>query len=135
MSVVLAAALTFLPSTDVPQCAPGLIHSPPLCLTAEQFEAMWNPPTPPPISLEGQVRVIAYYFWPDWAAERMIRIAKCESNFEPWAVNSRSGAAGIWQVMPFWKKLWPGNHLDAWTNGAVAYQIWLSQGFGAWVCK
>lgn len=116
MAVVLAAALTL----SVP-CAAyqhDMIEAPPVVLTAED-----------------QVRVIAEYFWPDWAVERMARIAKCESNFLPTAVNPSSGAAGIWQIMPGWKKTWPGNYLDAWTNGAVAYQIWLVQGFGAWVCK
>lgn len=122
------------------------IHYSVLCLTEAEFVALTTPP-PPPVAPTPQnvspvevVRVIAYYFWPDWAAERMVRIAKCESNYLPSAVNPSSGAAGIWQIMPGWKKYWPGDYLNPWTNGAVAYQIWLEADrwgdpFSPWVCK
>lgn len=117
------------------------IHYMPYCLTEAEWLELSAPRGPEivpeavsvaPVDL---VRTIAYHFWPDWAAERMIRIAQCESGYLPTAQHPRSGAAGIWQIMPFWQRAWPGDYFDPWTNGAVAYQIWLVQGFGAWVCR
>lgn len=117
------------------------IHYMPFCLSEAEFVALAATPTkeivPEPSygPQEALVRTIAYYFWPDWAAERMVRIAACESRFIPTAVNGRSGAAGIWQIHPLWQRPWPGDYFDPWTNGAVAYQVWLVQGFSAWVCR
>jgi len=94
---------------------------------------------PPPPNIYGpgveQWRSMVAHFWPAEHVDRMLRIAECESHGVPTAVNPSSGAAGIFQVMPFWQKTWPGDYTDPWTNAAVAYQIWLSQGYGAWVCK
>lgn len=134
MSLILTLALWF--QTE-PQCQPGYIHYPPLCLTEQEYLETVTPPPPVIVDTEAEVRVIAAYFWPDWAAERMVRIAKCETvpDWNARSLNPSSGAAGLWQIMPFWKKVWPGDYFDPWTNGAVAYQIWLEQGFSAWVCK
>lgn len=110
-----------------------------------EYVAKYLPPEPetidpgaswgPLVASEDQTRMIASHFWPEWAVERMVRIAECESGHSPWAVNPSSGASGIWQIMPFWQRAWPGNYFDPWVNGAVAYQIWLAQGFDAWVCR
>lgn len=111
-----------------------------LCLTDSEYLALGDPqpipapPTPVYVAPVDLVRQLAYYYWPDWAAERMVRIARCESGYRPEAYNP-SGASGLWQIMPFWQNAWPGNYFDPWTNAAVAYQIWLTQGFGAWVCR
>jgi hypothetical protein len=139
MALALTAALLLSPA-EVPQCAPGLIHSPPLCLTAEQFEAMWNPPPPAPPSspvsgVEQWRSMVAYYWGKHGATDRMLRIMKCESGGLATAKNPRSSATGLFQIMGFWQKVWPGDYTDPWTNAAVAYQIWLSQGYAAWVCK
>ncbi len=82
-----------------------------------------------------QWRSMVAHYWPAEHVDRMLRIMDCESSGVPTARHPRSGAAGLFQVMPFWQKTWPGDYTDPWTNASVAYQIWLSQGFGAWVCK
>lgn len=137
-SLALTVALTLTP-TAVDECAPGLIHAMPYCLTPEQFEAMWNPPppAPPPLPVSGveQWRTMVEWFWDEPHTSRMLRIMDCESGGDPSAKNPRSSATGLFQIMGFWQKVWPGDYTDPWTNAAVAYQIWLSQGFAAWVCK
>lgn len=128
---------------EAPPCpAPDRpIHYSVFCLSETEYQALIGPeagsvaPDPQYVSPEGLVRVIADYFWPDWAVERMVRIAKCESGFVATAVNPRSGTTGIWQLHPLWQKPWPGDYKNPWTNGAVAYQVWLEQGFRAWACK
>lgn len=150
LAALAAVALLTVPlaasASEVKECADGLIHVKPFCLSQLEFEQMWLPPTPPvdpgPVSVspEALVRQLAYYYWPDWAAERMIRIAWCESRYSPTAQHPRSKAAGIWQIMPFHQADWPGDYFDPWTNAAVAYQIWLEADrygdpFRPWVCK
>ncbi len=87
-----------------------------------------------PIGVEQWRSMVAHY-WPAEHVDRMLRIMACESGGNPAAKNPRSSATGLFQVMGFWQKTWPGDYTDPWTNAAVAYQIWLSQGYGAWVCR
>ncbi len=70
-----------------------------------------------------------------WDVDRMLRIMSCESGGNPNAYNGATGVAGLFQIHPLWQKVWPGDYFDPWTNVAVAYQIWLVQGYGAWVCQ
>lgn len=148
-AVALTAALMLPPTPYVqvdvePPCAPGLIHTwGVLCVTEVEFERLWNPapPVPIPVELVGEPGVeqwrtmVAYYWGKHGATDRMLRIMRCESGGVPTAKNPHSSATGLFQVMGFWQKVWPGDYTDPWTNAAVAYQIWLSQGYGAWACK
>jgi len=55
--------------------------------------------------------------FPENLISTMVAIAWRESRFNPGAVNSTSGACGLWQMYPC-----PGNHaLDPATNAAMAY--------------
>lgn len=140
LSGLLAALTLSLPAQALPQpcvswasiCVPEyVIRYLPTLGGSVDPGASWGPL----VATEEATRQIASHYWPAWAVERMVRIAECESGHSPWAVNPSSGAAGIWQIMPFWKRVWPGDYFDPWTNGAIAYQIWLEQGFAAWVCR
>lgn len=141
LELLLTATLVTTPSP--PECPEGMIHYPPLCLTVEQHRALVNPQPPMPVYeyIEGveQWRPMIAYFWGKHGVahvDRMLRIMWCESRGRWWVMNEQgSGAEGLLQIMQFWKKVWPGNYKDPWTNAAVAYQIWLSQGYGAWSCK
>lgn len=101
------------------------------------------PPTSPPAApqppLQGGVErwrdlVSAY----SWDVDRMLRIMACESGGNPHATNP-SGATGLLQVMtPLWSTEFgytPSELLDPGINVAVAYQVWLRQSYGAWVCR
>ena len=141
-ALLLTAALLLSPQPSL--CAAGLYQFEGRCLTADEYYA-WPPapilppppPSPPPVYAPGveQWRPMVAYYWPAEHVDRMLRIMACESGGLPTAKNPRSSATGLFQIMKFWQKAWPGDYTDPWTNAAVAYQIWLTQGYGAWVCK
>ncbi len=93
---------------------------------------------------ETEVRaLIERYFRPEHV-NKAIRIAWCESSFNPRAVNPTSGAAGLFQHLPqFWAERsaragWPdADPFDPEANVAVA--AWLLYEFPGtwehWVCK
>jgi hypothetical protein len=127
-------------STDCPDPTRP-IHYPPLCLTETEYAALTAPPpAPTPVAavygpLVERWRPLVVFYWPPWAVDRMMRIMRCESLGDPTARNPSSGASGLFQIMPGWKKIWGGDYFDPWINTATAYQIWLVQGFDAWVCR
>lgn len=59
-------------------------------------------------------------------------IIKWESGGNPNAVNSSSGAAGLFQIMPFWWDAYGGNRFNPETNVALAAKIYADYGWGAW---
>jgi hypothetical protein len=136
-----------LPAQAEEECPEGFIHYSVMCITPTEYAELTNPPTPlpfeePVLALKGveQWRHIVEYFWPPWAVERMMRIMHCESKGDPNAKNPRSSATGLFQIMGFWQTKWPGDYTNPWTNGAVAYQIWLEADrygdpFSPWVCR
>lgn len=91
-------------------------------------------PPPTTAGVEQWRSLVAAYFPPE-AVDRMLRIMECESHGNPAAKNPNSSATGLFQIMAFWQTAWPGDYTDPWVNVSVAYQIWLEQGYGAWVCK
>lgn len=72
--------------------------------------------------------------------EKAVRIAKCESGFNPAAKNRRSSASGVFQIIrgTFAAHASPGmNVFNARDNIEVAYRIWLRSGksWRQWECK
>lgn len=138
--MIAALILTAVLGNPAP-CAPDLIHYMPFCLTPAEYVALTAPPVPatvtPVVAVSGveQWRAMVAFYWNEPHTSRMLRIMECESHGEPTAKNPRSSATGLFQIMAFWQKKWPGDYTDPWTNTAVAYQIWLTQGYPAWVCK
>lgn len=70
----------------------------------------------------------------------MLRIAFCESRFIPDAVNRRSGAAGLFQVIPStWNNTPQGragiSPFDAEANTHAAMWLMVNYGPSQWVCK
>lgn len=93
------------------------------------------PPPAPRVYSAGveQWRTAVAHFWPASEVDTILRIIGCESGGDPYVPNAGgSGALGLLQIMPFWQRVWPGDYTDPWTNLSVGYQIWLSQGYGAW---
>lgn len=122
------------------------VHYSVLCLTEAESLALTATPAPNPAPAPSyspysweieQWRPMVAFYWGKHGlghVDRMLRIMRCESRGLPWAYN-RSGASGLFQIMPFWQRAWPGDYFNPWTNAAVAYQIWLTQGYAAWVCR
>lgn len=119
------------------------VHYLPFCLTEAEYVALTAPPPPPPaptphsVDLVERWRPIVAHFWgKHGVTDRMLRIMRCESGGDPWAWNKSTDVRGLFQVRyPLWSKLWPGDYFDPWTNAAIAYQVWLEQGFRAWACR
>lgn len=73
--------------------------------------------------------------------ERILRIARCESNLNPRAVNPSSGTTGVLQVHPIWRDL-AASMGYSWSdmkrvepNVRVGWAVRERQGYGAWVCR
>jgi hypothetical protein len=63
--------------------------------------------------------------FPEGLIDKMVAIAYRESHYCPGAVNSSSGACGLWQMYPC-----PGTHaLDPATNAAMAYAKYVGSGY------
>jgi hypothetical protein len=93
------------------------------------------PPLPPPPESEIDALIYSY-----WGTGKNGQIAECiadrESGDNPYA-RSPTGAAGIFQLMPFW---WDGNNAYGWNfdpydakeNISHSYLIWQDEGFSPW---
>lgn len=127
------------PSIGLPEREPSRFTPQPQKATPEPLKPSQTTTTAPkPETLTGGVEqwrgMVAHFS--GWDVDRMLRIMACESGGVPNITNRQgSGAAGLFQIMPFWQSVWPGDYFDPWINAAVAYQIWLQQGYGAWVCR
>jgi len=73
-------------------------------------------PAPAPGDIESLIRAAAA----TWGADpnQLLRVAWCESRYNPYAVNARSGAAGLFQFMP---ATWAANSVRAGYAGASAF--------------
>lgn len=82
-------------------------------------------------------RPLVSVWWPADLVDRAMCLIRYESTGKATAVNTESGAAGLFQVMPFWwdDKLpdeYKGDRLDPVTNARAAYYIYERQGWRAW---
>jgi transglycosylase-like protein with SLT domain len=75
---------------------------------------------------------IRHWFPEGWWAT-FCRIAWCESTFEPGAYN-RSGATGLFQIMPFWHDEVDVDPWTIWGSTALARHVFDVQGPDAWTC-
>ena len=73
-------------------------------------------PPPAPGDIESVIRAAAA----TWGADpsQLLRVAWCESRYNPYAVNPRSGAAGLFQFMP---ATWAANSVRAGYAGASVF--------------
>jgi soluble lytic murein transglycosylase-like protein len=66
--------------------------------------------------------------FPESVIPTMVAIAARESGFNPGAINSSSGACGLWQMYPC-----PGSEaLNPATNAAMAYAKYAASGLSPW---
>ena len=73
-------------------------------------------PAPAPGDIESIIRAAAASWGAD--ANQLLRVAWCESHYNPSAVNARSGAAGLFQFMP---ATWAANSMRAGYAGASVF--------------
>ncbi|MEP6693112.1 MAG: transglycosylase SLT domain-containing protein, partial [Chloroflexota bacterium] len=73
-------------------------------------------PPPAPGDIESVIRTAAAA----WGADpsQLLRVAWCESRYNPYALNARSGAAGLFQFMP---ATWAANSVRAGYAGASVF--------------
>lgn len=68
--------------------------------------------------------------------ERAVRIARCESGFNPHAQNRRSTAYGLYQ---FLNSTWKGTGIQKTSDPSLqieaAYRLWRARGWQPWVCR
>ena len=116
-------------------------------LVAQVVAQRLQSPAPPavPLSLDpgsvGAIQaIILDAFAPLGAAAQSwaLRVAKCESNYNPYAVNRSSGASGLFQFLP---STWAGSPyhaqsvFDPTANAHAAAWLYQRSGPGQWVCS
>jgi len=97
-------------------------------------------PAPAPSDIEAVIRSAAAAWGAD--PDQLLRVAWCESNYNPYAVNARSGAAGLFQFMP---ATWAANSVragyggvsvfDAVANANTAAYMFRNGQAAQWSCK
>jgi len=87
-------------------------------------------PAPAPADIESLIRSAAA----DWGADpdQLLRVAWCESRYNPYAVNARSGAAGLFQFMP---ATWAANSVRAGYAGASVFDAAASSNVAAYMFR
>lgn len=75
--------------------------------------------------------LVAAYF-PSGEVDTALCVMRWESGGNPTATNPSSGAAGLFQVMPFWWDHHGGDRYDPDTNVRTARKIWDQQGWRGW---
>ncbi len=99
------------------------------------------PPQAPPRQSQSEMDALIVSIWgpgPDGVAAQCI--ADHESGDNPNDRNAESGAAGLFQMMPFW---WDGNNEYGWrfdpydprANAIHAHLLWRRQGWDPWTTK
>jgi len=85
-------------------------------------------PAPAPGDIESIIRTAAAA----WGADpnQLLRVAWCESRYNAYAVNTRSGAAGLFQFMP---ATWAANSVRAGYAGASVFDPVASANVAAWM--
>jgi len=73
-------------------------------------------PAPAPADIESVIRAAAAAWGAD--ANQLLRVAWCESRYNPLAYNARSGASGLFQFIP---TTWAANSVRAGYAGASAF--------------
>src|SRR5207253_1078646 len=66
-----------------------------------------------------------------------LRVANCESHYNPLAINRSSGASGLFQFMPAtWNANFPGQNIwDPYAQARAALVFYNAGRQSAWTCK
>lgn len=93
--------------------------------------------TPPPGSGGDGLAAIYAVFGNSPGLTWALRVAKCESHYNPLAVNRSSGASGLFQFMPStWNANFPGQNIwDPYAQARGALTFYNAGRQSAWTCK
>ncbi len=116
--------------------APAVIdQAPPAAIAAKPIAA--SSFTPPPGSGGGGLAAIYAIFGNSPGLSWALRVANCESRYNPLAVNRSSGASGLFQFMPStWNANFPGQNIwDPYAQARGALVFYNAGRQSAWTCK
>jgi hypothetical protein len=93
--------------------------------------------TPPPGSGGSGLAAIQAVFANSPGLSWALRVANCESHYNPLAVNRYSGASGLFQFMPStWNANFPGQNIwDPYAQARAALVFYNAGRQSAWTCK
>ena len=93
--------------------------------------------TPPPGSGGDGLAAIYAVFGGSPGLSWALRVANCESHYNPLAVNRYSGASGLFQFMPStWNANFPGQNIwDPYAQARAALVFYNAGRQSAWTCK
>lgn len=96
-----------------------------------------QPVAPPPGSGGSGLAAIYAVFGNSPGLSWALRVAKCESGYNPRAVNPSSGASGLFQFMPStWNANFPGQNIwDPYAQAHAALVFYNEGRQSAWTCK
>jgi hypothetical protein len=123
-----ASTLEERPAPPAPELAPAAVRRP------------VSPPavfTPPPGSGGDGLAAIYAVFGNSPGLSWALRVANCESHYNPLAVNPSSGASGLFQFMPStWNANFPGQNIwDPYAQARAALVFYNAGRQSAWTCK
>lgn len=116
VSAVVAEVPTFRTATPQPLTSTVIISAQP----------------PPAGTLEAQVRAAVVAYFPASQVETAMRVAYCESRYQPWAVEASGSHYGVFQLDPSLHGSVPAD-VDGQVRQAAA--LWAKAGWSPWSCK
>ena len=129
--VAKASTLEERPAPPVIQAAPAIgTRVAPKPAQASTF-------TPPPGSGGDGLAAIYAVFGNSPGLSWALRVANCESHYNPLAINRSSGASGLFQFMPStWNANFPGQNIwDPYAQARAALAFYNAGRQSAWTCK
>lgn len=133
--VLKASALEERPAPDLIAPAAPQAPAPPAAPATRPAPPAFTPP-PPGSGGDGLAAIYAVFGNSpglSWA----LRVANCESHYNPLAVNRSSGASGLFQFMPStWNANFPGQNIwDPYAQARGALVFYNAGRQSAWTCK
>ncbi|GAB4321012.1 MAG: hypothetical protein Kow0010_01150 [Dehalococcoidia bacterium] len=131
IALVVATAVAMGPGPD----APAIRVTP----TSDGFVlAAAGPWREERLSLPELIGVLRQAGWDDQQVVEALRVAGCESGWQPRAIGS-AGEQGLFQIHPvhFWRfrERGPGTSpMDPVANARIALEIWTEEGWAPWSC-
>ncbi len=127
-------------STLEEQAAPAVVEQAPTIATRVATRPAQSPAvsfTPPPGSGGDGLAAIYAAFGNSPGLSWALRVANCESHYNPLAVNRSSGASGLFQFMPStWNANFPGQNIwDPYAQARGALVFYNAGRQSAWTCK